>query len=283
LKSDEIVLKLDFRFNVNQNAERYYESSKQSREKSEGAKTAKGTTLEALKRIEDDIVKTQEAQDLLQAEPVQKTAARKVFWFEKYKWFITSDNFLVVAGYDASSNEKVVKKYLRENDRYVHADIHGAPSAVVRRKENSEEPISELALDEASIFAASHSKAWSSGLGAINAYWVNASQVSKTPAAGEFLPKGAFMVRGKRNYFSKIELILALGEIEFEGVEILMCGPKSALESRTDRLVVLKPGTKKKTEVAKQLSRIFNQPIDSVMHLLPPGDIDIIEVVGIDS
>ncbi|CAN0421179.1 unnamed protein product, partial [Hapterophycus canaliculatus] len=60
--------------------------------------------------------------------------ARKVYWFEKFNWFITSENFLVLSGRNAQQNEVVVKKYLRPGDIYVHADLHGAASCVVRNK-----------------------------------------------------------------------------------------------------------------------------------------------------
>ena len=37
--------------------------------------------------------------------------ARKVFWFEKFFWFISSENYLVVAGRDMQQNEMIVKRY----------------------------------------------------------------------------------------------------------------------------------------------------------------------------
>ena len=52
--------------------------------------------------------------------------ARQILWFEKFKWFISSENYLVISGRDAQQNELLVKKYLRTGDVYVHADIHGA-------------------------------------------------------------------------------------------------------------------------------------------------------------
>jgi len=37
---------------------------------------------------------------------------RKVFWFEKFHWFFTSENYLVISGKDAHQNEIIVKKYM---------------------------------------------------------------------------------------------------------------------------------------------------------------------------
>jgi hypothetical protein len=59
-------------------------------------------------------------------------ALRKPFWFEKFCWFVTSDNLLVVSGRDAQQNELLVKRYLRKDDLYVHADLHGAATTIVR-------------------------------------------------------------------------------------------------------------------------------------------------------
>lgn len=70
----------------------------------------------------------------LQAHKRSLQVARKTYWFEKFNWFITSENYLVLSGRDAQQNEVVVKKYLRPGDIYVHADLHGASSCVVRNK-----------------------------------------------------------------------------------------------------------------------------------------------------
>jgi predicted ribosome quality control (RQC) complex YloA/Tae2 family protein len=39
--------------------------------------------------------------------------ARKPHWFEKFRWFISSDGVVVVAGCDAQQNEQLVKRYMR--------------------------------------------------------------------------------------------------------------------------------------------------------------------------
>lgn len=278
----ETIITLDFRLNVNQNAEKYYEAAKVARNKAEGARTAYDETRKILDGLEDELAAAESLAAVEKESTELKHPIRKDFWFEKFRWMISSEGFLVIAGYDASSNEKVVKKYLRQGDRYAHADLHGAPSAIVRRKEDRDEPIPETTLNEACEFSVIHSKAWSSGLGAASAYWVNADQVSKTPAAGEFLSKGAFVIRGKRNYVSGIELKAALGEIEFEGINLVMCGPLNAVKSKTGKYIILQPGNSKKTDISKRISSIFQISVDEVMKILPPGNMDIIEGVGIE-
>ena len=60
---------------------------------------------------------------------------RKPHWFEKFNWFVTSENHLVLSGRDAQQNELLVKRYLRKDDLYVHADLHGAATTIIRNND----------------------------------------------------------------------------------------------------------------------------------------------------
>ena len=42
--------------------------------------------------------------------------------FEKFYWFISSENYLVIGGRDQQQNELIVKKYL--NDGCYHGDYN---------------------------------------------------------------------------------------------------------------------------------------------------------------
>jgi hypothetical protein len=171
---------------------------------------------------------------------------------------------------------------LKDGDRYVHADIHGAPSCIVKNKGVSDEvlSISEKTLEEACIFAASFSKAWKQ-FGEAQAYWVLPEQVSKTPQSGDFLPKGAFIIRGKRNYY-RCTLEIAVGEVLVDGARKIMSGPVRAVESRSERFVVLQPGTVKTSSVAKVLARVFGVSSDAVLKVLPPGEVRVVKTVGLE-
>ena len=109
---------------------------------------------------------------------------RKTFWFEKFHWFITSENYLVIAGRDAQQNELIVKRYMEKNDIYVHAEVHGAASCII--KNNSSQPISPISIDQAGYFCVCRSKAWQSKTIA-SAFWVFPDQVSKTAPTGILL------------------------------------------------------------------------------------------------
>jgi hypothetical protein len=143
----------------------------------------------------------------------QVLSKRKSFWFEKFNWFISSDSFLVIAGRDLQQNELLVKRYLKEGDIYVHADMHGAASVVIKNRRNEDKrllSIPEKTLSEAGTMSLCHSRAWESKI-LTSAWWVYASQVSKTAPSGEYLSTGSFVVRGKKNFLPPSQLIYGFG------------------------------------------------------------------------
>lgn len=128
---------------------------------------------------------------------------RKVFWFEKFRWFISSENYLVLAGRDAQQNDILFRRYLEKNDIYIHADVQGAATCIVKNPKGGSVP--PRTLQEAGQFSICHSNAWSNKR-STPAYWVHAEQVSKTAPTGEFLATGAFMIRGKKNFLPPANL-----------------------------------------------------------------------------
>ena len=125
--------------------------------------------------------------------------SRKAMWFEKFDWFVTSEGLLVISGRDAQQNELLVKRYLRAShgDVYVHADIHGAATCILRNPFGKGRALPAESLRQAGAMAVARSAAWGAKVIA-GAWWVHAAQVSKTAPSGEYLSTGSFMVRGKR-------------------------------------------------------------------------------------
>src|SRR5207237_51863 len=156
-------------------------------------------------KIADDLRK-----GLKQEKPVLQPI-RKQMWFEKFIWFISSDGYLVLGGRDAQQNEILYKRYLRRGDVYVHADMHGASTAIIKNNPKTPDaPIPPSTLAQAGSLSVCCSSAWDSKA-AMGAWWVNADQVSKSAPAGEYLPVGSFMVRGKRNALPPALLTLGFG------------------------------------------------------------------------
>jgi predicted ribosome quality control (RQC) complex YloA/Tae2 family protein len=112
-----------------------------------------------------------------------------------------------LAGRDAQQNDMLVKRYMSNGDVYIHADVQGAASVVVRNRRGKEQPIPPLTLQQAGQFCICHSQAWNNGI-VTSAWWVHPHQVSKSAPTGEYLQTGAFMIRGKKNYLPPSQLVL---------------------------------------------------------------------------
>jgi predicted ribosome quality control (RQC) complex YloA/Tae2 family protein len=259
---------LDIKGTVESNAQQYYERAKKARKKLEGLLAVLDDTRTEI----DDAEKSTAAK---RAKPAIKPSKR--FWFEKYRWFISSEGAIVMGGKDAKTNDTLVKKHLGEGDRYAHADIHGAPSVVIKMIEG----VTDQTLHEACEFSVATSKAWNAKIGSAAGYWVLPEQVSKTPQSGEFLAKGAFVIRGKRNYSDKLEIKLGIGEIEYEGERKVMGGPESSLRHWSKRFVILRPGELDKDLIAKAIAEELEAPIEEVQSVMPPGNVDIIHREGL--
>ena len=268
-------IKINFRKSVAENAEKAYDDNKKLRKKLDGAKKS----IDETKKLIESAKKKDEIEKEKVKEAVKKD---KILWFERFRWFISSDGNIVIGGKDAKSNEIVVKKYLRDGDRYAHADIQGAPSIIIKNKGVNDEDldISDKTLEEACIFAASYSKAWKQFAEA-QAYWVLPEQVSKTAQSGEFIPKGAFIIRGKRNYH-RCKLEIAVGKVDILSEKKIMAGPIESVKKRTNNYIILEPGNIKKSEIAKKIAKAFDVNVDSVERVLPAGGVTVIKTVEVD-
>lgn len=203
--SEEIVkIDVDISKNAFQNARDYYDNKRASAVKEIKTKDhIQKVVKEADKKAKIELQK----QQMKLGTGVR--AIRKVYWWEKFNWFISSENYLVISGKDAQQNEIIVKKYMKKGDIYVHADMHGASSTVI--KNPSGLPIPQCTLEEAGTFCVCLSSAWNSKI-IQSAWWVYDNQVSKTAPTGLYLSIGSFMIRGKKNFLhpSKLEMSIVL-------------------------------------------------------------------------
>ena len=207
-------------------------------------------------------------------------------WYERYRWFVTIDGVLAIGGRDASSNSALIRKHLTEDDIVFHAEVHGSPFFIVKNAAKSarEGKIDPTLLQVAKA-TVSFSSAWKNGLSSADAYWVTSVQIKKGAPTGQFLPKGSFVIEGKRNYLKGVEIRLAIGIVRLEGKETLVCGPEESIKKRTIFYAVLLQGgmdpmtAAKKcksefvkiagdTEVAETIKRIS---LDDFVRALPTG------------
>ncbi|RMF89859.1 MAG: fibronectin-binding domain-containing protein [Methanobacteriota archaeon] len=275
VRLEGVEFKLDLSIPASKNADHYYSRSKKAREKLKGARAAAEKTRA---RIAEHVERGAEDFQMAERAPVRKKTRQKR-WYERFRWFISSEGFLVVAGRDASSNEVVVKRHMEKKDLFVHADIHGAPAVIIK---SGGRDIPEKTIEEACQFAASNSTAWKSNAAFLDVYWVRPEQVSKTPESGEYVAKGAFIIRGKRNY-RRSKLELALG-VRLDEEPPVMAGPPSAIARHCNYHVIIRPGDMKSKEAALKIKELIHSKaaeehkkavgkinIDEIQKSLPTG------------
>ncbi len=263
-------VELDYNKDMQQNIHALYEQRRAAKEKAD-------RVAEAIRVTQADLEAA-----LQKAAKAGKRPARakptKRFWFEAYRWCLSSEGFLMLGGRDAKTNDALGRKHLKDGDRYAHADLHGAPTVVVKDGAKA----GESTLREACAFALVYSKAWPAGLASGSAFWVTPDQVSKQAESGEYLPRGAFVIRGKRTYDHDIPVEAAVGEVEVEGHRKVMAGPTSAVLARATRYVVLRPGDMQRPRLVGALARSFVVPPEEIDRVLPPGTSGVVRSEGVD-
>jgi predicted ribosome quality control (RQC) complex YloA/Tae2 family protein len=251
---------------IRESAQELYEEAKRVRSKLDGAI---GALAETERR-------------LLEVRPAPAAAARtgaeaaprrrNPHWFERHRWFVSSEGVLVIGGRDAASNDLVVRRYLKEADIYVHADIHGAPSVIVKHPPPGEPSAGAATLRQACQWGVAFSKAWRAGLASASAFWVNADQVSKAGASGEFVPRGAWMIHGTKNILKDLPTELAIGTVLYEGEELWTVAPPDAFVGRGQARFVVTPGEERgRAESEIALSKELGFSRSRLQGMLPAG------------
>lgn len=98
-----MVVDVDLALSAWANARKYYDQKRSAAQKEQKTIDASQKALKSAER------KTQQTlKDVRTISTISK--ARKVYWFEKFYWFISSENYLVIGGRDAQQNELIVKR-----------------------------------------------------------------------------------------------------------------------------------------------------------------------------
>ena len=251
-------LVLDLRKSVDENASDYFEKAKKIKRKIEGAEKALNENLKKL-----DELNVKKEKDETRKKESEKIS-RKKEWYEKFRWFRSSEGFLVIGGRDATSNEIVIKKHTDANDLVFHTDMAGSPFFVVKSENRK---IGESTKREVADATCTFSRAWKLGLQTSPVFYVNPGQVSKKTKSGEFMGKGAFMIYGKTNYIDNI-LNLSIGSTDDNKI---MAGPLEAIKAHCKKFVVLIQGGEKPSSVAKYIKHILGHDVDEIIRALPAG------------
>jgi len=271
---------IDINKSLEENAGVYFENAKKLKKKLSGVKS----TLETFQKKQLELSKRSEEKV---KEPDVKEAKKRE-WFEKFRWFYTSNNILAIAGRDSTTNEILIKKYTKEKDLVFHTDMAGSPFTVLKLSGDEELGLKPIEKDELpqniyqeiADFTVSFSKAWTKGMSALEVFYVEPSQVTKNPNSGESLSKGAFVIRGKVNYvLGRMNIAVGLLQVKEEANDCkkLMVAPIEAIKAncKDDYLEIIQ-GKRKPSEIAKLIKARFSyDDLDEIIRLLPSGTLDV--------
>ncbi|KAL8820899.1 MAG: hypothetical protein Q9223_000984 [Gallowayella weberi] len=201
-----LAIDIDLALSPWSNARQYYDQKKTAAVKEQKTLQSSAKALKSTERkVNADLKKG------LQQEKQVLRPVRKQLWFEKFLYFISSEGYLVLGGKDAQQNEILYKRYLKKGDVYIHADLQGAASVIVKNKPGrSEDPLPPSTLSQAGSFTVATSSAWDSKA-VMSAWWVRPEQVSKSAPTGDYLPIGNFNIQGEKNFLPPAQLLLGFG------------------------------------------------------------------------
>lgn len=249
-------IKLDTTKSLEKNAEIFFEKAKKAKKKLQGAKAALQKSLERLEKAKK--------QQLKEIKQVKQRIETKKAWYEKFRWFTSSEGFLCIGGRDATTNEIVIKKHTEKDDLVFHTEIAGSPFFVI--KTLGKKP-GQATLLETSQATASYSRAWRLGISTTEVYMIKPEQVSKKAQPGEYLARGAFMIYGKKTYFNPdIKLAVGIKDNKIIG------GPVNAVKANADKFILITQGREKASAIAKKIQKkLGGGELDDIIRMLPAG------------
>jgi predicted ribosome quality control (RQC) complex YloA/Tae2 family protein len=240
-------------------------------------------SIEALKKKTEASLTKQKNKSDADKESVTFSEIRKKNWYERYRWFFTSDGLLAIGGRDASSNSSIIRKHLDKSDKAFHAEIFGSPFFIL--KDSNDTPMASL--NEVAHATVCFSRAWREAMYGLSAYWVNPEQIKKAAPSGQFLPKGSFTIDGQRNFVKISTLKLAIGLIKQNEDYILSCGPPEPIKKNSIYYAIIEPSGLDAADAAKKIKVEFLKmnekivkplSIDEFVRVLPAGKSHVTEV-----
>jgi predicted ribosome quality control (RQC) complex YloA/Tae2 family protein len=244
---DDLSIDLDPKKTVQKNAEIYFEKAKKAKRKIEGL-------IKTMKQFEEKkLVKVDK----------ETTEERKREWYDNFRWIKSSDDFLLIGGKDAKTNEQLIRKHMKDSDLVFHTDITGSPFVLIKNPEKKEIP--EQTIKEAAEFCGSYSKAWKVGISAVDVYYIKSDQVKKEGG----LPTGSFMIYGKREWVRRIPVKVAIGIKD----NWIIFGPEDMVKNKVSKYVQVIPGNDQAYEVAKEIQKILKTKIEleRITKIIPYG------------
>jgi len=232
-KKRPIAVDLDLGASAYANARAHFERKKQHAAKHEKTLAQNARAVAAAERA----ASTAKSKETRRG-PGGVSLARTPEWFEKFHWFVTPENCLVLSARDAAQADALVTKYLGPDDAYVHADVAGAPVTIVKapprrlveeeaRSGGEDSSVSEsdprgseedgwcgrvppVSLAHAGAACLCRSSAWDSRA-VMSAWWTAPDRVRKTTPEGDALAKGTVWTVGRKHFLPPAPLIMGFG------------------------------------------------------------------------
>lgn len=110
----KVSVEVDLSCNCNNNIAMLYAQKKELNDKLEKTQVAAEQAVKEANKQRETELKVAE-----RTQPAEIARRRQKRWFEKFDWFVTSEDYIVVAGRSGEQNELLVRKYLRKGDIFV--------------------------------------------------------------------------------------------------------------------------------------------------------------------
>jgi len=249
---------------IDANASTFYDKIKKLKKKVKGADAMIIKSEKELALLEADKEKA-----VVEFKAKEKLKDIKREWYEKFRWFFSSEGFLLIGGRDATSNEIVVKKHTEKGDLIFHTDMIGSPFFVIKAEGKK---VGQKTIREAADATVTFSRAFKLGVTTTPTFMARPDQLTKEAKSGEFVPKGGFVTKGKLEYIDN-QINVALGNMDGH----VMAGPVEAVKKHCKVYVELIQGTEKPGKVSKIIAHKLNVPIDDVSRALPTGTFKLVK------
>ncbi|MCS7123716.1 MAG: NFACT RNA binding domain-containing protein [Candidatus Aenigmarchaeota archaeon] len=174
-------------------------------------------------------------------------------WYKKFRYFVSSDNFLVVIGTNSYKNEILVKKFASRDDIVMKANIKGSPIAII--KTNGKE-VPKTTLEEAALIVACYSKAWLLKFDYCDVFYVKPEQLIKEG----WMSTGSFGIVGEKKFIRNVKLELCLG-IDIESGKVLVSHNR-LVKPNFKYIFYIYPGNKKIEEIEEYIKSIIGKNIN---------------------
>ncbi len=188
--------------------------------------------------------------------------------YQRYRWFFTSTNKLVVGGKNALQNEELIRrlKTTKKDFLGMHTADPGSPFAFILVEKKL---IKNTDIEECSIFTASFSRAWKEKKKKVEVHIFNLSQLYKTKG----MKMGTWGVKLPIKKTSvNLELVLTKQKSKLRAV------PESVVKKKKEILLKITPGKIDKQlmlpKIQISLDEEFSQ--EELLSALPSGGIKII-------